>query len=494
MNLTTENILLVGSILLFISLFAGKTSYKFGIPVLILFLGIGMLAGSEGVGGIYFDNPKTAQFIGIIALNFILFSGGFDTDWKIVRPILWQGVSLSTLGVLITALAVGLFVWAITDFTIYEGLLLGSIVSSTDSAAVFSILRSKSIALKGTLRPTLELESGSNDPMAYVLTIVLTGFVINQDASMAHTIPLFLQQLLIGGALGYVFGKAGKFLINWIKLDYEGLYIVLIIAIMFFSFSATDFVGGNGFLAVYLSALYLGNQELIHKKKFIKSFDSFAWLMQIVLFLTLGLLVFPSQIVPVIGIGMVISLFLILVARPIGVFSSLSFFKGQKRGKLFISWVGLRGAVPIVFATYPLLAGVEKAHMIFNIVFFISLTSVLIQGTTLPIVARLLKLTVPESDRQRTKTEIELSDNMKEALTEVIIPEHCVAVGKQIIQLGLPKTVLISIIERNSKYITPSGATPLEAGDKLFVLSENSDDLKQVFHCLELAPMNTGDS
>lgn len=494
MSLTTENILLVGSILLFISLFVGKTSYKFGIPVLVLFLGIGMLAGSEGVGGIYFDNPKIAQFIGIIALNFILFSGGFDTDWKVVKPILWQGVALSTLGVLITAFAVGLFVWAITDFTIYEGLLLGSIVSSTDSAAVFSILRSKSIALKGALRPTLELESGSNDPMAYVLTIVLTGFVINQDASIIHTIPLFLQQLLLGGVLGYLFGKAGKFLINWIKLDYEGLYIVLIIAIMFFSFSATDFVGGNGFLAVYLCALYLGNQELIHKKKFIKSFDSFAWLMQIVLFLTLGLLVFPSQIVPVIGIGMIISLFLILVARPIGVFSSLSFFKGQKRGKLFISWVGLRGAVPIVFATYPLLAGVEKAHMIFNIVFFISLTSVLIQGTTLPIVARLLKLTVPESDRQRTSTEIELSDNLKEALSEVIIPENCIAVGKQIVQLGLPKTVLISIIERNSKYITPSGATHLEAGDKLFVLLENRDDLKLVFNCLELTSMASGDN
>lgn len=486
MNLTTENILLVGSILLFISLFAGKTSYNFGVPVLILFLAIGMLAGSEGIGGINYDNPKTAQFIGIIALNFILFSGGFDTDWKTVKPILWHGISLSTLGVLITATTVGIFVWAVTDFTIYEGLLLGSIVSSTDSAAVFSILRSKSIALKGNLRPTLELESGSNDPMAYVLTIVLTGFVVSQDTSFLSTIPFLLKQLLIGGVLGFAFGKLGKLIINGIKLDFEGLYIVLIIAIVFFSFSATDFVGGNGFLAVYICAVYLGNHDLIHKKKFIKSFDSFAWLMQIVLFLTLGLLVFPSEILPVIGIGMVISIFLILIARPIGVFSSLIFFKGQKRGKLFISWVGLRGAVPIVFATYPLIAGAEKAHMIFNIVFFISLTSVLIQGSTLSVVAKWLKLTVPESAKQLTQTDIELSDTIKEMLTEMIIPNNCNSIGKQIVELGLPKTTLISIIQRDNKFITPNGSTILKPNDKLFILSENKEDLNEVFNCLEM--------
>ena len=328
------------------------------------------------------------------------------------------------MGVLITATTVGVFVWAVTDFTIYEGLLLGSIVSSTDSAAVFSILRSKSVALKGNLRPTLELESGSNDPMAYVLTIVLTGFVVSQDVGFLSTIPFLLKQLLIGGVLGFAFGKIGKIVINGIKLDFEGLYIVLVIAIMFFSFSATDFVGGNGFLAVYICAVYLGNQDLIHKKKFIKSFDSFAWLMQIVLFLTLGLLVFPSEIVPVIGIGLVISVFLILIARPLGVFLSLLPFKGQKRGKLFISWVGLRGAVPIVFATYPLLAGAEKAHMIFNIVFFISLTSVLIQGSTLSIVAKWLRLTIPESAKQRTQTDIELSDSIKKVLTEIVIPSE----------------------------------------------------------------------
>jgi potassium/hydrogen antiporter len=486
MTLSTENILFIGSILLFISIFAGKTSYRVGIPVLILFLAIGMLAGSEGFGGIYFDDPKTAQFVGIVALNFILFSGGLDTGWQTVKPIIWHGISLSTLGVILTAVSVGLFVWAITDFTIFEGLLLGSIVSSTDSAAVFSILRSKNIALKGNLRPTLELESGSNDPMAYILTIIFTGIVINQDSSLWNIILMFFSQLVLGGLLGFLFGKIGTFLINKIKLEYEGLYTVLALAIMFFSFSATNLVGGNGFLAVYLCAIYLGNQELIHKKKIIKSWDGFAWLMQIVLFLTLGLLVFPKQIIPVICIGLIISMFLIFIARPVSVFISLIPFTIQNRSKWLISWVGLRGAVPIVFATYPLIAGAEKANMIFNIVFFISITSILIQGTTLPIVAKWLHLTLPEKLKQRTQTDMELTDSIKSVLTEIVIPENCSAIGKQIVQLGLPKTAVISFIQRDSKYITPTGSTSLMANDKLAVLSESQDSLTKVFECLNL--------
>ena len=266
MNLTIENILLVGSLLLFVSIIAGKTSYKFGVPTLLLFLAIGMLAGTDGIGGINFDNPQIAQFIGIGSLNFILFSGGLDTNWTSVKPILKEGIVLSTLGVLLTALSLGTFVWFITDFTIYESMLLGSIVSSTDAAAVFSILRSKSLALKTNLRSTLELESGSNDPMAYVLTIAFLTLVIHQDQTIFSVIPLFFQQMVFGGIAGFGFGKLSKFIINKIKLDFEGLYPVLVIALMFITFSATDFVGGNGFLAIYICAVYLGNQDLIHKK------------------------------------------------------------------------------------------------------------------------------------------------------------------------------------------------------------------------------------
>lgn len=486
MSLTTENILLVGSVLLFVSLIAGKTSVRFGVPVLILFLGIGMLAGSEGIGKIYFDNPGTAQFIGIVALNFILFSGGLDTGWKDVKPIIWQGITLSTFGVILTAAAVGIFIWAITDFTIYEGLLLGSIVSSTDSAAVFSILRSKNLALKGNLRPTLELESGSNDPMAYILTITFTGLVINQDSSLLSILPEFFLQLFLGGLMGFVCGKAAVVIINKIKLDYEGLYVVLGIAIMAFTFSATDFIGGNGFLALYICAVYLGNHDLIHKKTLLKSFDSFAWLMQIVLFLTLGLLVYPSEIVPFIGIGMVISVFLILVARPLSVLISLMPFKVQQRSRLFISWVGLRGAVPIVFATYPLLAGAEKAHMIFNIVFFISITSVIIQGASLPFVAKLLHLTLPERLKHMTQTDIEIFDRVKSRLTRVRIPDKCSASGKEIVNLGLPKKTLISMIKRDEKYIIPSGSTVIQTNDILYLLSENEGELSKTFECLDV--------
>jgi len=297
-------------------------------------------------------------------------------------------------------------------------------------------------------------------------------------------LPMLIMQLLIGGALGFLFGKLSTIVINRIKLDYEGLYIVLVIAIVFFTFSATDFIGGNGFLAVYITAVYLGNQELIHKKRIIRSFDSFAWLMQIVLFLTLGLLVFPTHIVPVIGLGLIISVFLMLVARPLGVFISLLPFKIQLRSRLFISWVGLRGAVPIVFATYPLIAGAEKAGMIFNIVFFISITSVLIQGTTLPYIARKLHLTLPERLKQRTQSDLDLDDGIKSILTEVVIPEKCPVVGKPIVRLGLPKKSIIPIIMRNDKYVVPSGSTVIMSNDKLYVLAENNDVLSKVFECL----------
>ncbi|HUM46905.1 MAG TPA: potassium/proton antiporter [Chitinophagales bacterium] len=486
MNLTSENILLIGSILLLVSIFAGKTSYRVGVPTLIFFLAIGMLAGSEGIGGINFESHVIAQFIGIVALNFILFSGGFETNWQTIKPILWQGIALSTIGVLITAVSVGLFVWYVTDFTIYEGMLLGAIVSSTDSAAVFSILRSKSIGLKSNLRPTLELESGSNDPMGYFLTVAFTGLVMNQDAGLLSIVPLFFKQIIIGGILGFVFGKINHLIINKINLDAEGLYPVLAMALLFTTFSVTDALGGNGFLAVYLSGLYLGNQHLIHKKTLIKAFDGFAWLMQIILFLTLGLLVFPSQIIPVMGIGLLTSAFLIFIARPVSIFASLFFFRMKNRSRWFISWVGLRGAVPIVFATYPLIAGVDKANMIFNIVFFISVTSVLIQGTTLSTVAKWLHVSLPDKVKAKTPVDIELSESIKSELSELILPERSPAAGKQIVQLGFPKKALITMIQRKGKYIIPKGSTILEPLDKLLIIAENREILEKVFQALGL--------
>ena len=480
MNLTIENILLVGSILLFISIIVGKTSYKFGVPTLILFLAIGMLAGSDGIGGIQFDDPKLAQFIGIVSLNFILFSGGLDTNWKAVKPILKEGLVLSTLGVLLTALTLGTFVYNITDFTIYESMLLGSIVSSTDAAAVFSILRSKNLALKSNLRPTLELESGSNDPMAYVLTLAFLTLVINQDLSILSIIPLFLKQMILGGIGGFAFGKLSEIIINKIKLGFEGLYPVLVIALMFITFSATDFFGGNGFLAIYICAVYLGNQDLIHKSTILKMFDGMAWLMQIVLFLTLGLLVFPSQIVPYLGIGLLISIFLILIARPVSVFLSLMFFKMKLGRRFYISWVGLRGAVPIVFATYPLLAGIDKANIIFSIVFFISVSSVLIQGTSLSIFAKWLNVALPDEVKPIAENERYILNLPKSEMEEVKILPHSFAVEKRIIDLHFPMSAFIVMIKRNGKFVRPGGSTVIEANDTLVLLLDNEESLKEV--------------
>ncbi len=486
MNITIENIILIGSVLLLISIIAGKTSYRFGIPTLLLFLTIGMLAGSDGVGGIYFDNPKVTQFIGIVSLNFILFSGGLDTSWPSVRPVLKEGIALSTLGVLLTAVGLGGFVYLITDFSIFESLLLGAIVSSTDAAAVFSILRGKNLALKKNLRPTLELESGSNDPMAYVLTIAFLSLVQHPDKSIWSIIPLFFMQMAIGGVAGFLFGKLSKIVINKIKLDFEGLYPVLTIALMFITFSATDAVGGNGFLAIYICSVYLGNQNLIHKKTIMRMFDGLAWLMQIVLFLTLGLLVFPSQVVPYIGIGLLISAFLIVIARPLAVFISLMPFKMKLRRRFYISWVGLRGAVPIVFATYPLLAGIDKANMIFNIVFFVSLTSVVIQGTTLSLIARWLNVGLPEKAKPMSPTDELLTEHRKTIMREIRIDDDSAIVGMKIVDLNFPKKAIIAMIEREGNYLTPNGATELLANDKLVVLTDKNEILDEVYVSLKI--------
>jgi potassium/hydrogen antiporter len=333
MTFHADNILLLGSILLMMSIFISKTGSRFGIPTLLLFIAVGMFAGSEGVGGIYFDDPKLTQFIGIIALNFILFSGGLETQWTSVKPVLKRGLMLSTVGVLLTALSVGLFTFWITDFSLTEGLLLGAIVSSTDAAAVFSILRSKNIGLKRNLRPTLELESGSNDPMAYFLTISLTYLVANSETSFMELVWMFIKQMTLGAAVGIGVGYLSIRIINRITLQAEGLYPVLVLALMFFTFSFADIVGGNGFLAIYIAAIILGNSQFVHKKSLIRFYDGQAWLMQILLFLTLGLLVFPSRILPLLGWGFLISFFLIIVARPISVFISLFPFAMNVREK-----------------------------------------------------------------------------------------------------------------------------------------------------------------
>lgn len=472
------NILLIGSVLLLTSVIAGKTIRRLGVPTLIFFLIVGILAGSEGIGGIQFDDVAVAQFIGIVALNFILFSGGLDTDWQSIKPILWRGVSLSTIGVLLTAFSVGIFMHLAFDFTIAEGILLGSVVSATDAAAVFSILRSKGIGLKGSLRPVLELESGSNDPMAYFLTISLTTIVAQGQTDFSVLIPSFFKEFILGAAIGFAMGRASVWIINRIKLETEGLYPVLTLGLAIFTYAFTHFIGGNGFLAIYLCGVIMGNSNMVHRRSLIKFYDGQAWLMQIILFLTLGLLVFPSHILPLVGMGLLISAFLIFIARPIGVFVALSFFRMNTRSKLFISWVGLRGGVPIVFATYPLLADIPKADVIFNLVFFISVSSVLLQGTTLSLIAKRLHVDVPAKARRRIGLDFELTDNLKTEMEEIILTAGSRAIGRRIVELRPPATVNILAIKRSGIYIAPNGSTKLMENDILYVLAEDKSALE----------------
>jgi cell volume regulation protein A len=489
MTFSVENVLLLGSLLLFLSIIASKTSFHIGVPSLILFLVVGMLAGSDGPGGIFFNDFKTAKLLGVAALNFILFSGGLETKWESIRPILWQGFSLSTIGVLITAISVGLFTSYLMGYGLLEGLLLGAIVSSTDAAAVFSILRSRKVGLKGNLRPLLELESGSNDPMAFFLTVSVIYLIEEPDASFASLIPRFFKGMALGALAGYASGKVMTFVINKIKLDIDGLYPVLILSLVFFTYSFTDFIGGNGFLAVYISAVMLGNSNFLHKKSLIRFYDGQAWLMQIVMFLTLGLLVYPHEITPLLGPGVLISAFLIFIARPVAVLTSMMFFPELNiRKKLFLSWVGLRGAVPIIFATYPLIAGIPVAKDIFNLVFFISVSSVLLQGTTLAHVARWLRVAVPEKIRRKFPLDFELKEDFSSELFEVDIPGSSPAVGKTVMNLDLPKTALIVLIHRDGKYITARGETEIQAQDHLLIMADTKDTVQEVYDVFEIQP------
>lgn len=389
----SEQIILIVALLLFISIIISKTSYRVGIPSLLVFLIIGMLAGSEGVGGIYFNDPMLVQLIGIVALVFILFSGGLDTKWTDVKPVLWKGVALSTVGVAITSIALGLFINWITGFSLTESLLMGAIVSSTDAAAVFSIFRSQKSGLKNNLEQLLELESGTNDPMAYFLTTTLIFLILNPSTSIESMVLLLIQSIGLGVIVGVLFGKGMVKIINSIKLHIDGLYPVFTIALAFLTFSVSHFIGGNGFLSVYIAAIILGNSYFVHKDNQLQFFDGMATLMQILMFLTLGLLVFPSQIIPVVGIGLVISFFLMLVARPLAVFLCLTPFKVPLKDQTFVSWVGIKGAVPIIFATYPIVSNISGGQMIFNIVFFITVTSALLQGSTINVLAQYLGLT-----------------------------------------------------------------------------------------------------
>lgn len=461
------------ALLLLFSIFASKISDRFGVPALLLFLALGMISGSEGIGGIYFDDPDIAQTISIIALVLILFSGGLQTKWNNVKPVMVESFSLATIGVLLTALIVGLFAWQFLGLTFLEGLLLGSMMSSTDAAAVFSVLRSKGVSLKGNLKPLLELESGSNDPMAVLLTIGIIQLINQPQISPFSLVLLFIQQLIIGGLLGYLMGRLAAFAINHIKLGYEGLYPVMSLSFVLLTYGIASLLNGSGFLAVYFLGIVMNHVDIVHKRSLQRFHDGFAWLMQITMFLTLGLFIFPRRLLPTAGISLLIALILIFIARPLGVFLTLLPSKITLKEKSFISWVGLRGAAPIILATFPMSAGIEQSELFFNVIFFIVLTSVLIQGTTLPLVARWLKLDEPEQTSTVYPIEYQSVAGMDSKLTRMIIPADSAVINRAIVDLHLPDKFLVTLIERENQFTVPYGGTVLKANDTLLVLTDN---------------------
>lgn len=465
-------ILFVAGIILLICAVSSKVLYKYGIPTLVIFLAMGMLMGSDGPGGIYFNDPQLAENICNVGLIFIMFSGGFGTSWKTAKPVALAAGVLATLGVVLTALLIGIFVHFAFGFTFLEGMLLGSIVSSTDAASVFSILRSKQLNLKNGLAPMLEMESGSNDPIAYMLTTVFLGLILGKDQNI---IVLLLTQITIGAAVGAIAGKLSVWLINKINLDIDGLYTIIVISTALLSYAGAGLLSGNGFLAVYITGLILGNSKLVHKISLVRYFDGLSWLMQILLFFTLGLLAFPSKLPSVSIKGMTIALFIIFVARPIAIFAILTLFKKPVKEQILVSWVGFRGAAAIVFATYPLTAGLGVADEIFNIVFFIALVSVLVQGTLFIPIAKKLDLVAEEETVLKTFTDY--SGEIHAELLEVKIPDDSNMVGKAIMDLNIPMDILIVMIRRNGKLITPRGATIIKAGDIIMMAGDNKIQL-----------------
>lgn len=483
----TDNFLVVVALLLFIAVLAGKAAYRLGAPALLLFLGVGILFGYNDF--INFNSSEFAEFVGMIALCIILYSGGMDTNFKEIRPVMAPGVVMATLGVILTALIVGGFIYLVAplfgleNLTLPFALLLAATVSSTDSASVFSILRTKKQGLQQNLRPLLELESGSNDPMAYILTVVLVSIVSQgTDLNLWSAVGTFIVQMLLGAGLGYGFGRVTVWMLNNINIrSNASLYSVLLLACAFFTFGITTMAYGNGYLAVYIAGLVVGNLKIVHRNMLRTFFDSFTWLLQIVLFLLLGLYADLQDLLSpeVLFMGIAIGVFMIFVARPVATFISLSPFRQfTTKARLYISWVGLRGAVPIIFAIYTINNGVENSDYLFNVVFVITIISLLVQGTTVSGMANWLNLSFTEKERT---FKLVVPDHIKSEFSEIEINNAMLKRGNTLKDIRLPGHTLVVMVYRAGEYFVPKGDTILSKGDKLLVVSDNNDELiKQV--------------
>lgn len=385
-------IFLAIGLLLIGSVFLSRFTSKIGIPTLVVFLIIGISLDTSNLISSTVHNYELVQTISIFALIMIMFSGGLDTEVKLMKPIVKPGLSLSTVGVVITAFIIGIVVHLMLGLDLMLSLLLGSIISSTDAAAVFSIFKTQNMKIKNNLDSMLELESGTNDPMAYILVISFIELITVPNLAISTLVIHFIQSLVLGAIFGFVLGKFFAKILAKIHLAVDGLYPVLLLSTAILSFSVSEFVGGNGFLAVYLAALIIGNSNIKNKESQMSFFEGFAWLMQVALFILLGVFTTPSELFSVLIPAVFISILIIFVARPIAVLISLAPFNVDVNSKAFVSWAGIKGAVPIVFAFYPLVYQIPGANLMFNIVLVTTCISVLLQGSTLKFMAKRFNL------------------------------------------------------------------------------------------------------
>ncbi|KMT22085.1 potassium/proton antiporter [Clostridium cylindrosporum] len=460
-----EKLILLFSTILILGVFSTKFSNKLGVPSLVFYIGVGMLLNLF----IFFNNAKLTQLISTIALVIILFDGGFKTKWSKIKKIIPSSTSLATLGVLVTTLITAIFSKLILGFDWLNSLLLGSIVSSTDAAAVFAVLGDKNI--KPKVSSTLEIESGSNDPMAIFLTISFISLIKGDMSSISSLIFFFFWQMGIGTLLGLLFGKISLYIINKIDIDSSGLACVLALSLGFLTFSATTSINASGFLAVYIMAIYLGNNGISYGYSVEKFHDGLAWVMQISMFVILGHLVFPKDLLQYTTPALLLSLVLMLIARPIGVFISTIFSDFTLKEKVFISWAGLKGAVPIVLGTYPMVSNLPNSSVIFNVVFFTVLTSALIQGYTLNPFAKKLGLLGEDIPEVHNSLELISTGKSKKDMIQVYIGKDSASIGKTLMEIELPEKTLVSAIIRNDDIITPVGSTTIEYRDVLFILT-----------------------
>lgn len=465
-----DQLIAITGVILILGIVSSKFSTRVGLPVLVLFVVLGMLGGSEGLGGLAFEDYGAAHAIGTIALALILFDGGLRTTTESIRMAWKPSLLLATIGVVVTSLVTGVAASHLLGIPLLEGMLLGSIIGSTDAAAVFAVLRSAGVKVRPRLAATLEIESASNDPMAIFLTVALLEILLGQIEPDLGVLTFFLVQMGVGAAIGLATGFLSVRMINRVNLEAAGLYPVLTLACGLLAFGITAALGGSGFLAIYLAGIVIGTQRTVFQRGTFLFHDGLAWIGQITMFVVLGLLSFPSRVWEVAWEGVLIALVLTFVARPIAVVPLLLPFRYSMREILLISWVGLKGAVPIVLATYPLLYGLPGGIVLFNIVFVVVLLSAVTQGWSLPVVARFLGLAEESVQEAPVTLEITSLRAVDADIVQYAVGDSSRAAGRKLSQLALPDGVVVAMIARGDSLIPPRGSTRMLEGDHVFVV------------------------